>query len=89
MPQTQKVSIEDYEEVKDVGESLWIGEIPVTENIETRQEWVDQDVVRISNILNNLYLQTKSYKSKDSQKLAIFCLSLWWTIWLERNYSYT
>ena len=55
VPPSQKVSIEDYEEVK----SMWIqhyetAEIPVTENVTSRQEWVDQDVVRISNILNKL-----------------------------------
>ena len=42
VPQTQKVSIEDYEEVKD----MWVhhyesGEIPVTENIQSREEWVE------------------------------------------------
>ena len=55
VPQTQKVSIEDYEEVK----SMWLqhyenGEIPVTENVQSREEWVEQDTVRISNILNKL-----------------------------------
>lgn len=55
VPQTQKVSIEDYEEVK----SMWLehyenGEIPVTENVQSREEWVQQDTVRISNILNKL-----------------------------------
>lgn len=65
VPQTQKVSIEDYEEVKD----MWVnhyesGEIPVTENIETRQEWVDQDVVRISNILNKLLSPNKELQEQ-------------------------
>lgn len=49
------ISIEDYEEVK----KMWTqqyeqGEVPVQENITTRQEWVDSDVVTITNTLNKL-----------------------------------
>ncbi len=55
IPASKKVSIEDYEEVK----KMWIsqyekGEIPVTENITTRTQWVEQDVVKISNLLNKI-----------------------------------
>lgn len=53
IPQT--ISIEDYEEVK----SMWTkqyekGEVPVTENIKTRDEWVNEDIVFITNTLNKL-----------------------------------
>lgn len=49
------VSIEDYEEVK----KMWTqqyekGEVPVNENITTREQWVDQDTVFITNTLNKL-----------------------------------
>lgn len=55
IPTSKKVSIEDYEEVK----KMWIeqyesGEIPVTENITSRSQWVEQDVVKISNLLNKI-----------------------------------
>lgn len=65
IPQTQKVSIEDYEEVKE----MWVhhydsGEIPETENISTREEWVEQDVVRISNILNKLLSANKQLQEQ-------------------------
>jgi len=55
IPASKKVSIEDYEEVK----KMWLaqyedGEIPVTENITSRAQWVDQDVVKISNLLNKI-----------------------------------
>lgn len=65
VPQSQKVSIEDYEEVK----SMWLehyenGEIPVTENVKTREEWVQQDSVRISNILNKLMSSNRDMQSQ-------------------------
>ncbi len=68
VPQTKKVSIEDYEEVK----SMWIehyesGEIPETENVRSREDWVAQDTIRISNILNKLM---SSNKTMQEQGLA-------------------
>ncbi len=65
VPQTQKVSIEDYEEVK----SMWLehyenGEIPETENVQTREEWVVQDTIRITNILNKLMSPNKTLKEQ-------------------------
>ncbi|EKE14147.1 MAG: hypothetical protein ACD_12C00658G0014 [uncultured bacterium] len=61
IPQT--VSIDEYEQVK----KMWIqqyekGEVPVTENIKTRNIWVDHDIVFITNTLNKLFspdVQTK------------------------------
>lgn len=49
------VSIEDYEQVK----KMWMqqyeqGEVPVTENISSRDIWVDHDIVTITNTLNKL-----------------------------------
>jgi hypothetical protein len=55
IPMPATVSIEDYEEVK----KMWLnqydkGEIPTTENIKTRKDWVDQDIVFITNVINKL-----------------------------------
>jgi len=49
------VSIEEYEEVK----KMWMnqyekGEVPVSENIKNREQWVEQDIVFITNTLNKL-----------------------------------
>jgi len=49
------VSIEEYEEVK----KMWMnqyekGEVPISENVKNREEWVEQDVVFITNTLNKL-----------------------------------
>jgi hypothetical protein len=54
IPQT--VSIDEYEEVK----KMWTqqyekGEIPITENIKTREAWVNQDIIVITNTLNKLF----------------------------------
>lgn len=50
------VSIDEYEQVK----KMWTqqyekGEVPVTENIKTRDVWVDKDIVVITNTLNKLF----------------------------------
>jgi hypothetical protein len=49
------IAIEDYENVK----RMWIqqyekGEVPVMDNIKSRSQWVDQDIVFITNTLNKL-----------------------------------
>lgn len=49
------VSIEDYEEVKKMWTSQYEkGEVPTSENITSRGQWVEQDVVFITNTLNKL-----------------------------------
>ncbi|NTU73144.1 hypothetical protein HGB07_03155, partial [Candidatus Roizmanbacteria bacterium] len=55
IPMPSTISIEDYEEVKKMWtEQYEKGEVPVTENIQSRAEWVEQDVVFITNTLNKL-----------------------------------
>lgn len=49
------VSIEDYEQVKE----MWVkhyegGEIPVSDTIKTRTDWVEQETVYITNTLNKI-----------------------------------
>ena len=51
----QSISIEDYEEVKD----MWVkqyeeGEVPVSESIQSRKDWVDQEIVVLTNTLNKI-----------------------------------
>jgi len=53
MPPT--VSIEDYEEVKKMWKEQYEkGEVPVSENIQSREQWLEQDTVFITNTLNKL-----------------------------------
>lgn len=53
IPQT--ISLEDYEEVKE----MWIkhyeeGEVPVSETIKTRNDWIEQEIVYITNTMNKI-----------------------------------
>ena len=49
------VSIEDYEQVKKMWKQQYEkGEVPVTENVKSRAQWVEQDIVFITNTLNKL-----------------------------------
>ena len=63
IPQT--VSIDEYEEVK----KMWThhyekGEVPVTENIKTRDAWVNQDIIIITNTLNKLFSTDEKIKEQ-------------------------
>lgn len=59
------VSIEEYEQVK----KMWIkqyesGEVPIQDNIETREAWVDQDIVFITNTLNKIFSPNEELKQQ-------------------------
>lgn len=55
IPVPPTVSIEDYEQVKKMWKQQYErGEVPVAENIKTREQWVNQDIVFITNTLNKL-----------------------------------
>jgi hypothetical protein len=68
---SQAVSIDEYEEVK----KMWTqqyekGEIPATENIKTRSEWVDQDIVVITNTLNKLFSSDLTIKQQGLDEVG-------------------
>jgi len=49
------ISLEEYEEVKKMWTNQYEkGEVPVSENIKSREDWVDKDIVFITNTLNKL-----------------------------------
>jgi hypothetical protein len=65
------VSIEDYEEVK----KMWTqqyekGEVPTSENITSREQWVDQDIVFITNTLNKLLSSDDILRQEGVDDLA-------------------
>ncbi len=65
------VSIEDYEEVK----KMWTrqyekGEVPVTENITSRTQWVNNDIVFITNTLNKLLSSDEKLRQQGLDDLA-------------------
>jgi hypothetical protein len=65
------VSIEDYEEVK----KMWTqqyekGEVPTSENITSREQWVEQDTVFITNTLNKLLATDDKLRQEGIDDLA-------------------
>jgi len=65
------VSIEDYEEVKKMWTSQYEkGEVPTSENITSREQWVDQDIVFITNTLNKLLSMDDKQRQEGIDDLA-------------------
>ncbi len=69
IPQT--VSIDEYEQVK----KMWTqqyekGEIPLGENIKTRDVWVKKDIVVITNTLNKLFSTDEKIKEQGLEEVG-------------------
>lgn len=65
------VPIEEYEQTK----SMWINhyensEIPVTENISSRREWLQTDVVTITNLLNKLTSENEEIRLQGLEEVG-------------------
>jgi hypothetical protein len=65
------VSIEDYEEVK----SMWTdqyekGEVPVSDTIKDRKEWLSTDILAITNILNKLLSADTTLRSQALDEIG-------------------
>lgn len=67
----QSVSIEDYEQVKKMWQQQYEkGEVPVTENIVSRSQWVKQDIVFITNTLNKLVSNEEPLRMQGLEDIA-------------------
>lgn len=65
------VSLEDYEQVKRMWKEQYEkGEVPVSENIKTRSEWIEKDIVFITNTLNKLVSSNVEIKTQGLDDLA-------------------
>lgn len=65
------VSIEDYEQVKRMWKSQYEkGEVPVTENITSREKWVENDIVVITNTLNKLLSANEEIRQQGLDDLG-------------------
>ena len=65
------VSIEDYENVKKMWTNQYEkGEIPITENITSRKQWVDQDTIFITNTLNKLLSSNETLQQEGLDDLG-------------------
>lgn len=65
------VSVEDYEEVK----KMWLkhyreAPVPTTETIKTRQQWLDEDVKKLTNVSNMLASADPKIKQKGLSEVA-------------------
>ncbi|MEK7522340.1 MAG: hypothetical protein AAB569_02085 [Patescibacteria group bacterium] len=65
------VTLDEYEQVK----KMWInayekGEIPKTENLRSRSEWVEYDIVLITNTLNKLLSDDKVLKAQALDEIG-------------------
>lgn len=69
VPET--VSLEQYEEVK----SMWVdqyerGEVPVSENIKNREDWLNADIIMITNILNKLMSSDEKMRAEALEQVG-------------------
>ncbi|MDO8609200.1 MAG: hypothetical protein Q7R95_01510, partial [bacterium] len=65
------VSIEEYEQVKKMWAKQYeTGEVPVNENITTREQWVEKDIVFISNTLNKLMSPNEELRQQGLDDLG-------------------
>jgi hypothetical protein len=76
IPLSSAVSLEDYEEVK----TMWAdqyekGEVPVGDKIDSRESWINQDIILITNILNKL-LSTDEKAQREAMDEISFLLPL-------------
>jgi len=67
----QSVSFEDYEEVK----TMWMnhyeeGDVPVSQTITGREEWVSQEIVFITNTLNKLLSDDEKLRQEGLEELG-------------------
>lgn len=65
------ISIEDYEQVKKMWQQQYEkGEVPVTENITSRAQWVEQDTVFITNTLNKILSTEETLRMQGLEDIA-------------------
>jgi energy-converting hydrogenase A subunit M len=65
------IAVEDYEEVRNMWTDQYEnGEVPVTENVQARDEWVEQDIVMITNTLNKLMSDDEQMKQEGLDELG-------------------
>ncbi len=65
------LSLDEYEEIK----QMWInhylhGEVPVSETIKTREDWVAHDSVLIENILNKIISENEEVRAEGLKQVA-------------------
>lgn len=65
------LSIEEYEEIK----KMWMehytnGEVPFSNKIKTRADWIQEDAVKMDNILNKLISDSEEVRAKGLEEVS-------------------
>lgn len=65
------VSLEDYEQVKKMWKAQYDkGEVPISANIKTRVDWINKDIVLITNTLNKLLSSSNELRQEALDELG-------------------
>ncbi len=65
------VSLEDYEQVKKMWKAQYDkGEVPVSEEIKSRQDWVNKDILFITNTVNKLLSSSNELRQEGLDSLG-------------------
>ena len=66
------VSLEDYEQVKRMWKSQYEkGEVPVSDEIKTREDWIKKDIIFITNTLNKLLSSSEELRQEGLDELGV------------------
>lgn len=69
IPQT--INIDEYEQIKKMWENQYEkGEVPINENIKSRNQWVENEIVFITNTLNKLYSSDNQIKQQGLDEIG-------------------
>jgi len=65
------ISLDEYEQVKKMWKDQYVrGEVPISDIIKSRDEWVGQDVVFITNVLNKLVSESPEVKQQGLDEIG-------------------
>ncbi|MCR4326403.1 MAG: hypothetical protein NUV52_01985 [Candidatus Roizmanbacteria bacterium] len=65
------LSLDEYEEIKQLWMNHYLhGEVPISETIKTREDWVNHDSVTIENILNKIISDNEEVRTEGLKEVA-------------------
>ncbi|PJE63416.1 hypothetical protein COU89_03425, partial [Candidatus Roizmanbacteria bacterium CG10_big_fil_rev_8_21_14_0_10_45_7] len=65
------LSLDEYEEIKQLWMNHYLhGEVPISETIKTREDWVNHDSVSIENILNKIISDNEEVRMEGLKEVA-------------------
>lgn len=68
---TPTIGIDEYEEIRKMWQEHYIkGEVPVSEDLKTRKDWVSKESIKIDNILNKLISDQEEIRAKGLEEVS-------------------